>query len=332
MAPSDVTERLAFLFPTLHGPGCAPPEPPDAEDHDELRRLVSADLALPVAANELEARALSTFVDLRAYFARLVLSDAAGAWQAVQRLLDDGHDREDVLALVNGVMSDHVLTPMTSGSDIDADAVHDALERLGRWDPLDDELEQLPWMIEDWRSSGLVADDEIGGIVREVIHPEVLEVIGDGVRTVDEVAAPFADRLRLPMADAVSVVGMYLAWLTNGVVVTPRGNVARRATLLDGVRFRHVISEAEASVERLEVGTDLSVVLDDIDAVRLPDGSALQSTPYRRRRSGEPAGPGARRRGSVRLARRRGGRGPGGPQPARRSGHRRAGGTGRPTA
>ncbi len=278
MAPADVTERLAFLFPNLHGPGCTPPEPPDTEDHGELRRLVSADLALPSAANVLEGRALSTFVDLRAYFARLVLADAAGAWQTVERLLDGGHDRDDVLELVNGVMSDHVLDPMTSGSEIDAEAVHDALERLGRWDPLDDELEQLPWMIGDWRSSGLVADDEIGGIVREVIHPEVLHVIGDGVRTIEEVAAPFADRLRLSVDDAVAVVGMYLAWLTNGVVVTPRGNVARREPLLDGVRFRHVISQAEASVERLEVGTDLSVVLDDIDAVRLPDGSPLEST------------------------------------------------------
>lgn len=276
--PSDLAERLAFLFPTAYGTNGAAPEAPDPRDHVELRRLVSLDLRLPTAANELEARALAAFANLRAYFAQLVLLDAGGAWQAVLRLLDGGHHRDEVLEQINGVLTDHVLGPLTSGEEVDVDRVCDALDHLGRWDPLDDQLDQLPWMIDEWRSSGHVADDEIAEIVREVIHPEVLHVIGDEVRTVDEVAARFASRLRLPPADASAVVGMYLEWFTNSVVVTPRGNIARWATVLDGVRFRHALTEPEAASERLEVDTDLAVVLDDIDAIRLPDGSSLQST------------------------------------------------------
>jgi hypothetical protein len=278
MAPSDLADRLAFLFPTTYCPGATTPDAPDLGDHDALRHLVSLELRLPTAANEVEARALSTFVDLRSFFAYAVLRDTAGAWQAVLRLLDEGHDRDEVLEEINDVLSEHVLEPMTSGAEVDVGRVHAAFDRLGRWDPLDDELEHLPWMIDEWRSSGSVADDEVARIVREVIHPEVLQVIGDEVRTVDEVAARFSGRLRLPEADATAVVGMYLEWFTNAVVVTPRGNVARWATVLDGVRFRHVLTEAEAACERVEVATDLAVVFDDIDALRLPDGSPLQST------------------------------------------------------
>jgi len=276
--PSDLAERLAFLFPTAYGTNGAAPEAPDPRDHVELRRLVSVELGLPTAVNELEERALATFTDLRAYFAQMVLLDAGGAWQAVLRLFGEGHDRDEVLVQINGVLTDHVLEPLTSGEEVDVDQVCDALNRLGRWDPLDDELEQLPWMIDEWRASGRVADDEIAEIVRKVIHPEVLGVIGDGVRTIDEVAAPFAGRLGLHLGDATAVVGMYLEWFTNALIVTPRGNVARWATVLDGVRFRHVLTEAEAASERLEVDTDLAVVLDDVDAIRLPDGSPLQST------------------------------------------------------
>lgn len=278
MAPSDLADRLAFLFPTTYGVGATTPDPPDPGDHDALRHLVSLELRLPTAANEAEARALSTFVDLRAFFAYAVLRDVAGAWQAVLRLLDEGHDRDEVLEQINEVLGEHVLDPMTSGAEVDVERVHVAFDRLGRWDPLDDELEELPWMIDEWRSSGQVADDEIADLVRRVIHPEVLEVIGDEVRTVDEVAAPFSSQLRVPRADATAVVGMYLEWFTNAVVVTPRGNVASSATVLDGLRFRHVLTDAEAASERLEVGTDLAVVLDDIDALHLPDGSSLETT------------------------------------------------------
>lgn len=278
MAPSDLADRLAFLFPTTYRPGGATSDAPDPRDQGAVRRLVSLDLQLPAAANELEERALSTFVDLRAVFAQLVLADAAGAWQAVLRLLDEGHDRDGVLEQVNDVLSDHVLEPMASGVEVDVDQVGDALARLGRWDLLDDELEHLPWMIDEWRSSGRAADDEIAGIVREVIHPDVLDVIGDEVRTIEDVAARFSSRLRLRPSDAAAVVGMYLEWFTNAVVVTPKGNVARSATVMDGLRFRHVLTEPEVDTERVQVGTDLAVVLDGVDGLRLPDGSSLQST------------------------------------------------------
>ncbi|MCO8126009.1 SEC-C domain-containing protein [Acidimicrobiia bacterium EGI L10123] len=278
MAPSDLADRLAFLFPTTYCPGGTTTDAPDVGDHDAIRELVSLELRLPTAANEAEARALSTFVDLRAFFAYAVLRDTAGAWQAVLRLLDEGHDRDEVLEQINDVLGEHVLEPMTSGEEIDVERVNAAFDRLGRWDPIDEELEHLPWMIDEWRSSGSVADDEIARIVREVIHPDVLDVIGDAVRAVEEVAAPFSGRLRLPRADASAVIGMYLEWFTNAVIVTPRGNVARSATVLDGLRFRHVLTEAEADNERVEVGTDLAVVFDGIDDLRFPDGSSIQST------------------------------------------------------
>jgi len=277
MAPSDLAERLAFLFPTTFVAD-GQPAAPDPDDHLELRRLVTLDLALPEAANDLEARALSTFVDLRAYFARLVLADLGGAWQTVVRLLDDGWERDEVLGEINGVLTDHVLEPLASGSDVDVAEVHRALDRLGRSEPLDDEIEELPWLISEWRDSGNVADDEIAGIVREVIHPAVLDVIGDGVRTVDEVAAPFATSLRLGPTDASDVVAMYLEWFTNAVVVTPRGNVALKRAFVDRLRFRHVVTAAEAATERLEVGVDLAVPLDSAGDLRLPDGASLRTT------------------------------------------------------
>jgi len=277
MAPSDLADRLAFLFPTTYGLGGTTTDAPDVGDHDALRELVSLELRLPAAGNEVEARALATFVELRAFFAYVVLRDTAGAWQAVLRLLDEGHDRDEVLEQVNDVLGEHVLEPMTSGAEIDVEQVNEAFDRLGRWDPIDQELEHLPWMIDEWRSSGSVADDEIARIVREVIHPEVLDVIGDEVRTVDEVATPFSSRLRLTRADAIAAVRMYLEWFTNAVIVTPRGNVARSATVLDGLRFRHVLTEAEVDNERMEVGTDLAVVFDCVDDLHFPDGSSVQS-------------------------------------------------------
>lgn len=48
---------------------------------------------MPSPANELEERALGVFVELRTYFAQIVLADLGGAWHAVLRLLDDGPDR-----------------------------------------------------------------------------------------------------------------------------------------------------------------------------------------------------------------------------------------------
>ncbi len=279
MATSDLAERLSFLFPTVYGPTVdTSPEAPDPNDEAELRRLVSLDLQLPATANELEASALAMFADLRVVLARLVLTDAAGAWQAVVRLLDAGRDREDALEQIGDVLADHVIEPLASGGQIDVEQLRDGLDGLGGWDELDEEIDLLPWMIDEWRAHGGVADDEIAGIVRAAIHPAILETIGDEVRTIDEVAAPYAQRLRLAPADASLVIGMYLQWFTNQVVVTARGNVARTATVLDGLRFRHVLTDAEAAAERLEVGTDLTVLFDDIDAGRLPDGSELTTT------------------------------------------------------
>lgn len=277
MAPSDLADRLAFLFPATYRPGGTTTDVPDVGDHDAIRELVSLELRLPAAANEVEAVALKTFVDLRTFFAHAVLRDSAGAWQAVLRLLDEGHDRDEVLEQINDVLGEHVLEPMTSGAEIDVERVNAAFDRLGRWDPIDDDLEHLPWMIDEWRSSGSVADDEIARIVREVIHPEVLDVLGDEVRAVEEVAGAFSGRLRLSPADASAVVGMYLEWFTNTVTVTPRGNVARSATVLDGLRFRHVLTEAEVGNEHVEVDTDLAVVFDGIDDLRFSDGSSVQS-------------------------------------------------------
>lgn len=275
MAPSDLAERLAFLFPTTCGAGQARPAVPDP---DELRRLVSSELGLPPAANRLEEAVLATFVSARTLFATMVLRDTDGAWEAVLRLIDEGLTRDEILEQVHDVVSEHVIEPIADGREVDDELVADALARLGRWDPRDDEIERLPWLIDEWRSSGRVADDEIAGIVRDVIHPEVLDVIGDQVCTLDQVADRFARRLRLPPAECTAAVGMYLEWFSNAVVVTPRGNVARTEAVLGGVRFRHVLSDAEAATERLEVGTDLAVTLDDIDTLRLPDGAIPEST------------------------------------------------------
>ena len=132
-------------------------------------------------------------------------------------------------------------------------------------------LDELEWMLDDWRES---ADpfgfDEIAELLHDTIHPLLLAIVGDDIMPLSRVTDLFAPTLHLRRADVAEVLREYLCGYVTSVTVSPSGLVASDARIVDNVRFRHVLTAAEASTERLEETLDLAVVFDRLP----PEGAA----------------------------------------------------------
>lgn len=281
MSTTDLDERIAFAFPTVDvaATGLDPLRSADRFElvQRELGRLDDAVAADP--DNQVQAAAAQILLGLRDALCGMIVHDEADVWPTVRRLRDEGFDDERIHKMLLGTAVDHLM-PQMADPDRDPDRGFDAesfVEALARLpddprdlddDAEDDPLDDLKWQVEEWLESEQPErelEDDIAATLRGAIHDELLAAIGDRITTVEALVEEVAPRLPLRRDAVRAALGMYLEWYCHGVFVSPEGHAATDATLLEGVRFRHVLTEAEAATERLARDLDLEVLLDAAD-------------------------------------------------------------------
>lgn len=146
-----------------------------------------------------------------------------------------------------------------------AASADDGLDDIGDFDDLENPLDDLEWLVEDWIDGDDTAEDSIAAVLRSELHGDLLEFVGDGFVPLDEVVDRFAPPLPLDRDVVREILDRYLQYFTSDFFVSPSGIVAAESTVVAGVRFRHVVTAAEAATERLEIGLDLALLFDRID-------------------------------------------------------------------
>ncbi len=267
MTPADLDARLAFAFPEVDV-AASGLDPFDAEDRRELvRRSLPGIDDLAPDDPELGARVAETILLFRVALAELIVHDTLEVWPAVLRLRDDGVPNERIQEMLVETAIDH-LDP-TSPHDGPADSTEfvRALRSLpDDPDELEQPLDDLEWMIDEWREQpDLSIEADIAQILRSTIHDDLVDQLGDDFVPLDALVQAFAPALRLSRPDARDVLRMYLALWTPDVFIDPADVVVHETVLIEGVRFRHRLSDAEAATERLDDTIDLAVLLDGFD-------------------------------------------------------------------
>ena len=235
-------DRLRFLF------GAAVLD--DLDDLDELDldeetdriELVERFAPLPADAAQREARMAVRTVAV----SQVLADDPPETWQTVQRLRDQGLDRDEVLTQLSLVLSEQMSSVLSTGSTFDVDAYVEALERL----PLPNMSDIARHLVETAREQpGIAAGDHCGAVAAS---------LGSG-------NGPIVEQMVDRALDALIEGPLY--WLPGDrTVVVP--------DLVAGTTFTHRLTDAEAHLEVLTVGIDLGA-LSRFDTVRLRDGTEL---------------------------------------------------------
>lgn len=270
MTIDDLSDRLTFAFPTVDVDATG------LDPFDDADRAALVRLSLPEAAtsaadtdpeHELQAQTADAVLTLRDGLAKLILLDVADVWPTVLRLRSEGFDDERIHELLFEIAIDRLLSPaLTGDGPSEPRAFVRALHALPEdVHDLDDPIDDLEWLVDDWMDGDDDAEDAIAAVLRSTIHDDLLAVVGDGFVPIGELVDRFAPDLRLDRETVEDILGRYLRYWTSDTFVSPSGIVATESTVVDGTRFRHVVTAAEAATERLEVGLDFALILDRID-------------------------------------------------------------------
>ncbi|MDZ7674589.1 MAG: SEC-C metal-binding domain-containing protein [Acidimicrobiales bacterium] len=291
MSTTDLDERIAFAFPTVDV-AASGLDPLQSDERFELVQRELGGLGQAVAAepdNQAQAAAAQILLGLRDALSGMIVHDEADVWSTVVRLRDEGFDDERIHRMLLGTAVDHLMPQMADPDrdpeqDFDAESFVQALAELPD-DPhdLDDDwedgpLDDLEWQVDEWLDSEQPdhdLEDDIASTLRGELHDELMAAVGDDFTTVEALVDEFAPRLPLRRDAAQAALGMYLEWYCHGVFVSPEGQVATDATLVEGIRFRHVLTEAEAATERLAEDLDIEILFDG------PDPGSVEEGPLR---------------------------------------------------
>lgn len=251
MADRPSTDRLLFVF------GTEPGEEWDLDEPDQRRALLERSFAV-----EMEELQLLVYGEIAN---QILDDDPPEAWAAVQRMLDAGMIREEVLSQVALVLLPSMQAALDNQSSWDRDAYVESLGSLPLPGPHD--IQQA--VLDCARASQGISVDQLGEAA-----------IGELGRAVeDRSAAALVDRVIENLLDGFGPLGLLsgnhvvaVDGLTDGIVLTHRlgeaepeaGFLLADFDLITFLRRRHL---------RLRSGEDLNVSLvDGVPAMLGPQG------------------------------------------------------------